>query len=37
MTLYLKTLMSKIKNCDFKRVIEVVDNQNRFNNDQCKD
>lgn len=36
MTLCLKTLINKVGSCDFRGIIEVVDNWDRFNDDQYK-
>lgn len=37
MILYLKPLISKVGSYNFKKIVEVADNYNKFNNDYCKD
>lgn len=32
MNLYLKTLISKVKSCDFKRIVNIINNKNKFDN-----
>ncbi len=29
--------MSKVESCDFKRVVGIVDNESKFDDDQCRD
>lgn len=36
-TLYLETLISKVRNCNFGGVIRVINNHDKFNNNQYKD
>lgn len=33
MTLYLKTLVDRIESCVFKKIIDVIDNKDKYNND----